>query len=1092
MEIKLKLKLLSDEPVLVGKEEYYDFYHKYVSPSIREIIENNTSINTIGLFGPWGSGKSTIVKNLEKECSGKFPVFVFDAWKYQSDPLKRTFLIKLFDFIEKKDLWIEGQKLEKDFLNDLYDSTSTQVTTPIVQTIKSGTKAKIAIFLNSVVKFITKNLFLIGIVLFFVSWLLLQLSLGEGNPIVHKGLQLVGYISQSSSFALLLAWIAKDVISKLVDRFLSSLESDVKTQTTIRKRDFLNSPEQFEAKFKDIISRLNKKTVIVFDNIDRVHGNVAIDILTAIKTFLEPEDQNNVLFIVPCDAVAITKQIQSYYSSVAVDTNEYLRKLFNVVIWTPEFIGSDLEDYARSLIKTLGDDSNLMNTDDVLLVINHAFKSNPREIKQFINNLVTSIIVVSKTEVWEKVKENIPYLAKVLVLRQKFPEAYERLKSSWYEPEKIVLRPEESELRNFMVNTSTITVVSAEPFLYFKNTNQSRSITEADLLATCLVRADSEQVDRILLKNKKNKDKFADYFIELYTRYKDQTDWLTNVFITLIESLTRCKIEIDQPRFYDRSLELIDRSLWQSFTKLPTDKVFDNFVNNAKAKVALRNQVIYRYVTALGSKEVVDNKRLATTIISNLLKKGVADPSSLQDFRRYIEEAYSTELSILPLFNTYDLQEKYITPQAIDKYLRTISHSNFAQTLPISFLYKKLINSNNIGSVLLQKLVEITQTEFVQFRAENPNKVVLYESIAELTKEPDSIFSTSDKANIGTLGNNAVAAFANSGSTIDQKHYFVPFLFIVRPQLDQTFITPLDNVVGSFIQTASKEIIENQLIPKLREMDLLENFLSTYESSIQERAVVLGGEALGSLFTDSNSDQQQKIIVAQINRRADLGLDFIKSLKNIPNRQEAVVTMLQRINTIPVVGRASYYEWAVQQVKLNDDVAIKQSVVAHVTSLLKVDSPLEEETGYKLLNGSMFLSETLRRDIAKDVLEWLSTSGKVITNNNRFALLAVSSTFDILQPVLRSSLISILFELLNKQLDKPSMDVALEVIMQLKPSWSEFKADFIDFKQKLEAWTDITNRDYVIDELATIAPNRQNKEQKKYWGDLLKLKGATI
>ena len=59
----------------------------------------------IALTGPWGSGKSSVIAQLETKLgeraqAGSPPakVFVFDAWIHQGDPLRRCFLESLIEF----------------------------------------------------------------------------------------------------------------------------------------------------------------------------------------------------------------------------------------------------------------------------------------------------------------------------------------------------------------------------------------------------------------------------------------------------------------------------------------------------------------------------------------------------------------------------------------------------------------------------------------------------------------------------------------------------------------------------------------------------------------------------------------------------------------------------------------------------------------------------------------------------------------------------------------------------------------------------------------------------------------------------------
>ncbi|QWK20282.1 MAG: KAP family NTPase [Hydrogenobacter thermophilus] len=85
--------------------------------AIRKIIENPEIITpcTIGIFGSWGSGKTSIIKTLKEiyeKKNEKIKVFIYDAWKYSKDDFRRSFLIELADFLKKGNI---KNELEKRF-----------------------------------------------------------------------------------------------------------------------------------------------------------------------------------------------------------------------------------------------------------------------------------------------------------------------------------------------------------------------------------------------------------------------------------------------------------------------------------------------------------------------------------------------------------------------------------------------------------------------------------------------------------------------------------------------------------------------------------------------------------------------------------------------------------------------------------------------------------------------------------------------------------------------------------------------------------------------------------------------------------------
>ncbi|MFM2424282.1 MAG: hypothetical protein RLZZ70_673, partial [Candidatus Parcubacteria bacterium] len=104
MEIK-KFNFIKDEPILVGSPGYFDFYHKSFSPALKDMVLSESCPHTIGLFSKWGTGKSSIIDQLKQDLKDQKDthVLVFDAWKYQEDSLRRTFLIYLERFLKEKE-----------------------------------------------------------------------------------------------------------------------------------------------------------------------------------------------------------------------------------------------------------------------------------------------------------------------------------------------------------------------------------------------------------------------------------------------------------------------------------------------------------------------------------------------------------------------------------------------------------------------------------------------------------------------------------------------------------------------------------------------------------------------------------------------------------------------------------------------------------------------------------------------------------------------------------------------------------------------------------------------------------------------------
>lgn len=102
----------------------YDFLKtKIYSDNLKKIIEKTEKdkVFTIGLFGGWGTGKSSIIETSKQDVeksNNKIKFITYDAWQYVNDSFRRMFLRKL-----REDLKYE----ETDLMKKFYENESTDI-----------------------------------------------------------------------------------------------------------------------------------------------------------------------------------------------------------------------------------------------------------------------------------------------------------------------------------------------------------------------------------------------------------------------------------------------------------------------------------------------------------------------------------------------------------------------------------------------------------------------------------------------------------------------------------------------------------------------------------------------------------------------------------------------------------------------------------------------------------------------------------------------------------------------------------------------------------------------------------------------------
>ena len=349
----------------------------------------------IGLFGSWGSGKSSIIATAKeqlissKDLKAKF--VTYDAWKYANDSFRRMFLFEV-----QKELGFKRTPLMEKF----YQNSNQDV----------GVKNQI-----SPLK----------------VWLMVAISIIVLLVVSLLNIEIEYKISIYSIFALLSVLIG----------ILTGCFNQLKVAIS---KPFMFAPEQFEQCFQEmmeealkpnIIQRAfqfitrnpdcisHKKIVIVIDNIDRCNSEQSYNLLTDIKTFL-CDERFNIVFVIPVDDEALRKHIlnKSHNNNTdecARDKEEFLRKFFNVTIRIKPHQPTEMYEFAQKLNTkySLGFNSATIN------IASKEYAKNPRRVIQLFNNL--SAELANYDDAFASKYETL--ICKILIIREEYNDFYQKL-----------------------------------------------------------------------------------------------------------------------------------------------------------------------------------------------------------------------------------------------------------------------------------------------------------------------------------------------------------------------------------------------------------------------------------------------------------------------------------------------------------------------------------------------------------------------------------------------------------------------------------------------------------------------------------------
>ena len=306
--------------------DFLDF--SYIVEIMKDTINNEKLLpSCIGLYGDWGSGKSSLMHmckhQLEQQKDGTV-CLLFNGWLYESyDDAKTAILASILDGIKN------GRKLSgtaKVTLKALYDSVDK------FKVIKGGIKFGIDMAVSGGLSAIT------------------NLAIKE--------------VTQK----------AKDVVE--------GLDEESIVQTIKDKLDYKEVREdirEFREKFAELIKESGiKKLVIFVDELDRCNPSTILDTLEAMRLFLF---NGNVSFVIGADERHVTYAIRSKFSDIEginMDIGkEYQEKLIQYPIRIPCMNKDETEFYILCLLA----ESELDETefDGLLEFLQMKRKENPLE-----------------------------------------------------------------------------------------------------------------------------------------------------------------------------------------------------------------------------------------------------------------------------------------------------------------------------------------------------------------------------------------------------------------------------------------------------------------------------------------------------------------------------------------------------------------------------------------------------------------------------------------------------------------------------------------------------------------------------------------
>ena len=426
------LRFIKDTPA-----EQDDFgTHDRIARAVAAVIRTHDDLKVIGLVGPWGSGKSTVISLIERDLNADQAkttrFFIYDAWLHQSDPPRRSFLETLVAFLDltRDQKWQE----RLDELNGQIDDSNTTTTPSLTAAGKWILLSLLLLPLGF--EFVGHDWFSVWIPTWWQGFSISVFACGMLfliAPIVIASLVYLKWRPTWTPFLYGKWFIRRNLpfwdIKRnwLKHRHPHDRESILtlfmsKAVTRVNHR-ITRSPDpttiEFQKIFRDIINAVSKpevRYIFVVDNLDRLPEAAAVELWATIRSFFlgarqaGASESNKKLptILLPIDPDAVTRMYAANDREQAPRLAQaFMDKTFDLTFRVPPPVFSDWKKYlAKQMNAVFGDEctSTWVYAVGELYEKFFSMAGNGDVTPRLINALINSVAVL-----WLQWKGEIPF-----------------------------------------------------------------------------------------------------------------------------------------------------------------------------------------------------------------------------------------------------------------------------------------------------------------------------------------------------------------------------------------------------------------------------------------------------------------------------------------------------------------------------------------------------------------------------------------------------------------------------------------------------------------------------------------------------------
>ena len=427
--------------VLVDQEEGHPispddkFHFSNYSAAICDTIRTSDQKFTVGIFSEWGTGKTTLMRLMEKDLMRE----VCDISSDLTNDDYKNIIANLYGYVDINQ--INNLTVQRKFrVIELLDDTSSHkflilrkdqylTVEKKLGTESLGLNEFFLSKVNNRYRVIESNI----LPIWFNAWRYereekfatialmktIAYAMGEHRiyknikPIILRGLTIIGtdiLRNVAQRYGMTERGI-QDLESNLIPKIEHLAEID-------RETIYFDGLKKIGEEIRRIRTIYPQSKIVVFvDDLDRCMPETALEIFESIKVFL---DIDGFVFILGLSRSIMDKLIDKKFKELGITPEEYIRKIIQIDIKIPQWQNEAIMKVLENIMKSLNR-KYLTHLNDNQDLLQFLIEQNPRQLKRFVNGLLL-LISANKYEP-QQTKQHLV----LQVLEKKWGELYQIL-----------------------------------------------------------------------------------------------------------------------------------------------------------------------------------------------------------------------------------------------------------------------------------------------------------------------------------------------------------------------------------------------------------------------------------------------------------------------------------------------------------------------------------------------------------------------------------------------------------------------------------------------------------------------------------------